>query len=82
MATAGQRRRIKGGISMARMMKALVKAKPEVGLWLRDVPVPDYGINDVLIKDRKDRHLRHRCAHLPVGCLVPEDHSGTHGDRP
>jgi threonine 3-dehydrogenase len=53
MTTAGQRGRIKGGISMARMMKALVKAKPEVGLWLRDVPVPDYGINDVLIKIEK-----------------------------
>ena len=34
---------------MARM-KALVKAKPEPGLWLEEVPVPDPGINDVLIK--------------------------------
>jgi threonine 3-dehydrogenase len=32
------------------MMKALVKAKPEPGLWLQDLPVPDIGINDVLIK--------------------------------
>ncbi|MBN2295127.1 MAG: alcohol dehydrogenase catalytic domain-containing protein, partial [Pirellulales bacterium] len=31
-------------------MKALVKSKPEVGLWLEDVPVPEIGINDVLIK--------------------------------
>jgi len=31
-------------------MKALVKAKPEPGLWLEDVPVPEPGINDVLIK--------------------------------
>ena len=30
-------------------MKALVKAKPEAGLVLRDVPVPEIGINDVLI---------------------------------
>ena len=33
-----------------RMMKALVKAKPEPGLWLDEVPVPEPGINDVLIK--------------------------------
>lgn len=31
-------------------MKALVKAKSEQGLWLEDVPVPEYGINDVLIR--------------------------------
>ncbi len=34
-------------------MKALVKAKPEPGLWLEEVPVPDVGINDVLIKIEK-----------------------------
>ncbi len=31
-------------------MKALVKAKREEGLWLEDVPIPEIGINDVLIK--------------------------------
>lgn len=31
-------------------MKALVKAKAEEGLWLEEVPVPEIGINDVLIK--------------------------------
>jgi threonine 3-dehydrogenase len=31
-------------------MKALVKAKSEPGLWLEDVPEPEVGINDVLIK--------------------------------
>lgn len=31
-------------------MKALVKSKSEVGLWLEDVPEPTYGINDVLIR--------------------------------
>ncbi len=31
-------------------MKALVKAKSTPGLWLEDVPVPGYGINDVLIR--------------------------------
>ena len=31
-------------------MKALVKRKAEPGLWLEDVPAPEIGINDVLIK--------------------------------
>jgi threonine 3-dehydrogenase len=31
-------------------MKALVKKKREVGVWLDDVPLPTIGINDVLIK--------------------------------
>lgn len=31
-------------------MKALVKRDPAKGLWLEDVPEPEIGINDVLIK--------------------------------
>lgn len=31
-------------------MKALVKKEAKEGLWLQDVPVPQIGINDVLIK--------------------------------
>ena len=31
-------------------MKALVKKEAKQGLWLEDVPIPDYGINDVLIR--------------------------------
>jgi threonine 3-dehydrogenase len=31
-------------------MKALVKSRSETGLWLEDVPRPDIGINDVLIR--------------------------------
>ena len=34
-------------------MRALVKARAEPGLWLEDVPVPEIGINDVLIRVRK-----------------------------
>jgi threonine 3-dehydrogenase len=34
-------------------MKALVKASAEPGLWLQDVPEPQTGINDVLIKVHK-----------------------------
>ncbi|MGH1372217.1 MAG: L-threonine 3-dehydrogenase [Cellvibrionaceae bacterium] len=31
-------------------MKALVKQQADKGLWLKDVPEPDMGINDVVIK--------------------------------
>ena len=31
-------------------MKALVKKEASEGLWLEDVPIPEYGINDVLIR--------------------------------
>jgi threonine 3-dehydrogenase len=34
------------------MMKALAKSRRERGLWLEDVPEPEYGINDVLIRVR------------------------------
>jgi threonine 3-dehydrogenase len=34
-------------------MKALVKKYDKVGLWMDDVPVPEPGINDVLIKIKK-----------------------------
>jgi len=38
---------------MSNMMRALVKAKAEPGLWMERVPVPGIGPNDVLIKVRK-----------------------------
>ncbi len=34
-------------------MKSLVKAKREPGIWMQDVPMPEYGVNDVLIKIKK-----------------------------
>ncbi|MEW6440048.1 MAG: L-threonine 3-dehydrogenase [bacterium] len=46
-------------------MKALVKARPEAGLWLKEVPVPEIGVNDVLIRVHKsaicgtDVHIYH-----------------------
>ncbi|MCX8497236.1 MAG: L-threonine 3-dehydrogenase [Akkermansiaceae bacterium] len=46
-------------------MKALVKAKAEPGLWLQDVPEPEVGSNDVLVRVRKtgicgtDLHIFH-----------------------
>ena len=38
---------------MQNQMKALVKAKPEPGLWMEHVPVPEPGPSDVLIKVKK-----------------------------
>src|SRR3978361_1619614 len=37
----------------SKLMKALVKSRPEPGLWLEDVPVPEIGINDVLVRVKK-----------------------------
>jgi threonine 3-dehydrogenase len=34
-------------------MKALVKAKREPGIWMKDVPAPEVGPNDVLIRVRQ-----------------------------
>lgn len=34
-------------------MKALVKRKAEYGIWMEDVPMPEVGVNDVLIKVKK-----------------------------
>jgi len=38
---------------MTNQMKALVKSRPEPGLWMEHVPVPEPGPTDVLIKVRK-----------------------------
>jgi threonine 3-dehydrogenase len=38
---------------MKKTMQALVKAEAARGLWLREVPVPSIGINDVLIRVQK-----------------------------
>jgi threonine 3-dehydrogenase len=41
------------GYLAMKMMKALVKSRPEKGLWMEEVPVPVPGPNDVLIKVSK-----------------------------
>lgn len=38
---------------MANKMKALVKSKPERGLWMEMVDIPKVGVNDILIKVTK-----------------------------
>jgi len=43
-------------------MKALVKAHPREGLWMQNEPMPEIGVDDVLIKVK-----RYRCTHLELG---------------
>ena len=38
---------------MSQTMKALVKAKPEKGLWMQAVPIPEIAPNEVLIQVKK-----------------------------
>jgi threonine 3-dehydrogenase len=67
-------------------MRALVKARPEPGLWLEDVPEPDVGINDVLIRvDRTgicgtDLHINNWDAWaektIPVGLVIGHEFVG------
>jgi len=38
---------------MSNQMKALVKARPEAGIWMEQVPIPEVGPRDVLIKVKK-----------------------------
>ncbi len=38
---------------MGNMMKAIVKARPEPGLWMQEVPVPEPGPTEVLIRVKK-----------------------------
>ncbi len=41
------------GADVSNEMTALVKARPEPGLWMQTVPVPEPGPNDVLIRVKK-----------------------------
>ena len=64
------------------IMKALVKKHPKEGIWMDEVPMPEMGHNDVLIKVQKNRDLRHRLAHLQMGRMVSQNHPNTFGHRP
>ncbi len=71
---------------MSNMMKALVKAKAEPGIWMERVPVPEPGPNDVLIKVKKsaicgtDVHIynwdKWAQATIPVPMVVGHEFSG------
>jgi threonine 3-dehydrogenase len=68
-------------------VKALVKSKSEVGLWLEDVPEPEVGPMDVLIKINKtsicgtDVHIwnwdKWAQKTIPVPMTVGHEYSGT-----
>jgi threonine 3-dehydrogenase len=68
-------------------MKALVKTRPEPGIWLEHVDVPDVGPNDVLIAVRKtsicgtDLHIvewdEWAAATIPVPMVVGHEYMGT-----
>ena len=68
-------------------MQALVKKKAEAGLWLEQVPVPEIGINEVLIKiDRTgicgtDLHIYNWDAWaqrtIPVPLVIGHEFAGT-----
>jgi threonine 3-dehydrogenase len=67
-------------------MRALVKAKPEPGLWMQDVPLPEPGDGDVLIRVHKtsicgtDLHIRSwdawAQATVPVPMVVGHEFTG------
>ena len=67
-------------------MKALVKARREPGLWMEEVPVPEPGPNDVLIRVAKtsicgtDLHIHHwdawAQATIPVPMVVGHEFMG------
>ena len=66
---------------MSNEMKALVKARPEEGLWMQTVPVPEPGPDEVSDQGAQVSHLRDRCPHLEMGRLVGKDRAGSHGCR-
>ena len=67
-------------------MKALVKAKSEPGIWMQEVPMPDIGPRDVLIKISKtaicgtDMHIFHwdqwAQSTIPVPMVTGHEFSG------
>ena len=72
---------------MAEMMKALVKAKSEKGLWMQDVPVPEIAPDEVLIKIERtaicgtDMHIykwdEWAQKNVPVPLVVGHEYGGT-----
>ncbi|MEM9044441.1 MAG: L-threonine 3-dehydrogenase [Pseudomonadota bacterium] len=71
---------------MTNMMKALVKSRPEPGLWMEHVPVPEPGPTDVLIKVKKsaicgtDVHIWNwddwSAATVPIGLTTGHEFCG------
>jgi len=76
---------------MAETMKALVKAKSEAGIWMEQVPLPEPGPNDVLIRIKKtaicgtDLHIynwdKWAQSTIPVPMVVGHEFYGEIVDR-
>lgn len=72
---------------MTRTMKALVKAKSEPGMWMEQVPVPEIGPDDVLVKVTRtgicgtDLHIYKwdswAQGAVPVPMTIGHEYSGT-----
>jgi threonine 3-dehydrogenase len=68
-------------------MKALVKRRAEPGLWLEEIPEPEVGLSDVLIRIRKssicgtDLHIYNwdpwAQKHVPVPLVIGHEFAGT-----
>jgi len=68
------------------LMKALVKSKPEKGIWLEKVEIPEVGPNDVLIKVSKtaicgtDLHIykwdEWAQKTIPIGMVIGHEYVG------
>ena len=71
---------------MATTMKALVKAKSEVGIWMEDVPIPVIEPNEVLIRVNRtsicgtDMHIykwdKWAQANVPVPMITGHEYGG------
>jgi threonine 3-dehydrogenase len=67
-------------------MKALCKLKKEPGIWMADIPIPDIGVNDVLVKIKKtaicgtDVHIydwdEWAQAHIPIPMAIGHEFMG------
>ena len=55
---------------MTNEMMALVKARPEPGLWLERQPVPEPGPDEVLIKVKKSKVLEMNWKLFNRGILI------------
>ncbi|MGB3455603.1 MAG: L-threonine 3-dehydrogenase [Litorimonas sp.] len=72
---------------MVKTMRALVKAKPEKGLWMEERPVPEIAPNEVLIRIERtaicgtDMHIykwdEWAQANVPVPLIVGHEYGGT-----
>lgn len=73
-------------MTLPKTMKALVKAKPEKGIWMQDVPVPDIAPNEVLIRIHRtaicgtDMHIYKwddwAAQNIPVPMVVGHEYGG------